>query len=122
MIRKRDTLLASLEYFRADGHHLVLNNLITFLYVAENSGITIKDMARLAQLSLPTASRAVRPFIDTGRPDPWRMSGLVGLAESPDDGRSRLLFLTDKGRAVVAKLDSFIREARPINPPPSESD
>ena len=59
-MRRRDSLLACLELFRRNTPDLWVNNILTFLYVCENEGLNIKELAQLARLSEPTASRSIR--------------------------------------------------------------
>ncbi len=114
-MRKRNTILAALERFRDGTPDLWVNNIVTFLYVSENEGINIKELAEISRLSLPTASRAIRSFaspreVDAARP----RLGLVDIFGNPSDGRGKLLFLSDAGRAMVEELDGLIAQARPI--------
>jgi DNA-binding MarR family transcriptional regulator len=114
-MRKRNTILAALERFRDGTPDLWVNNIVTFLYVSENEGINIKELAEISRLSLPTASRAIRSFASPGDTDSARPRlGLVDIFGNPSDGRGKLLFLSEAGRALVKDLDGLIAQARPI--------
>ncbi len=114
-MRRRDSLLACLELFRRNTPDLWVNNILTFLYVCENEGLNIKELAQLARLSEPTASRSIRSFATPSTPGVLKPAlGLVELSENPDDGRGRLIHLTDKGRELAHELDRLIAQARPI--------
>lgn len=115
-MRRRNTILAGLELFRSRTPDLWINNIVTFLYVCENEGLNIKELAQVSRLSEATASRSIRSFAAAGSPTALKPAlGLVELVENPDDGRGRLIFLTDAGRALAAELDGLIRQVRTID-------
>lgn len=112
-MRSRNTLLAALECFRNKTPDLWVNNIVTFLYVCENEGISINELAHVSRLSLPTASRAIRSFAVNDRRGGLGL-GLVELVENPADARSKLILLTEKGRQMALELDRLISLATPI--------
>jgi DNA-binding MarR family transcriptional regulator len=116
-MRRRDSILAALELFRKLTPDLWINNVLTFLYVCENEGLNIKELAQLARLSEPTASRSIRSFATPETPGAMKPClGLVELVENPEDGRGRLIYLTAAGRALALEIEAVISEARPIFP------
>jgi DNA-binding MarR family transcriptional regulator len=114
-MRRRNTVLASLEVFRHRTPDLWVNNILMFFYVCENEGANIKELAQLARLAEPTASRSIRSFAAADTPGARSPClGLVELVENPDDGRGRLVFLTPAGRELALRIDELIHETRPI--------
>ena len=116
MARRRNSLLQALEQFRAMDPGLVITDLIVFLYVCENEGLNVKELANVTRLTEATASRRARAL---GEPDaPGAMAPSVGLLEAfqGEDGRARLIYLTEKGRRVRDQLQRIIAAADPIIP------
>lgn len=116
MARRRNSLLQSLEQFRALDPGLVMTDLLVFLYVCENEGLNVKELAQVSQLTEATASRRARAL---GEPDaPGAMPPSVGLLEAfqGDDARARLIYLTEKGRRMRDQLQRTIGAADPIIP------
>lgn len=116
-MRQRNAILQALRLLKALDPRVSVNELIAFLYAAENEGLTVQDMAAISGLSQSTASRSLRAL---GPPDsPWSQSPALGLVEAylnPRDGRSHVIQLSAKGREVRDKLDAIIRQAAPIAP------
>jgi len=120
-MRRRNTILAGLEAFRRRTPDLWINNVLTFLYVCENEGINIKELAQVSRLSEATASRSIRSFASPKSPGALKPAlGLIELVENPDDGRGRLIYLTEEGRRLAAELDGLIREVRTIDLRPDD--
>jgi len=116
-MRRRNTILAGLELFRKKTPDLWVNNILTFLYAAENEGLNVKELAQVSRLSEATASRSIRSFAAPGASTALKPAlGLVELVENPADGRGRLIYLTDEGRRVATELDELILQAQPIAP------
>ncbi len=116
MARRRNSLLQALEQFRAMDPGLVITDLVVFLYICENEGLNVKELAAVSRLTEATASRRARAL---GEPDaPGAMAASVGLVEAflGDDGRARLIYLTEKGRRVRDQLQRIFGAADPIVP------
>jgi DNA-binding MarR family transcriptional regulator len=107
--RDRNAVLEGLELLRDRDAGLLLNSVIAFLYVAENEGIAVKDLAYLCRLNEATTSRAVRALTAPGARGALLPSlSLVVLVQNPQDARSRLIYLTDEGRVVRREIDAAI--------------
>lgn len=107
--RQRNAVLESLEAFRARDPTILLNSVVAFLYVAENEGLGVKELAYLCQLNEATTSRAIRALAAPEAPGALPPSlGLVVLLQNPRDARGRLIFLTDEGRALRRRIDAAI--------------
>src|SRR5215217_4375573 len=59
-VRRRSTILAAIEAFRRLDRGISLTNVLVFLYVAENEGLSVSELALASQLTSSTASRSVR--------------------------------------------------------------
>ncbi|MBS0295655.1 MAG: winged helix-turn-helix transcriptional regulator [Proteobacteria bacterium] len=113
--RRRNTVLEAIERFRRLDRELTVTSLLAFLYICENEGLSVSDVADLCGLGRTTASRACRAL---GEPA-YGLSlppslGLVTFHENPHDGRGKLLFLTERGRVLEAEIDAAIARAVPI--------
>jgi len=110
-MRTRNALLKAMQAFKALDPRISVNEVIAFLYAAENEGLSVQDVADLAGMTQSTASRSLRAL----GPDasPWSQPPAVGLVEAflnPHDGRSHVIHLTPAGRAFRDRLDEIIRE------------
>lgn len=114
--RRRNSLLAGLELFRAlNGASLGLTHFLTFLYVCENEGLSITELAVVARLSTATASRSIRGLARKGSLSslpPY--AGLIEVRALGPQVNSRTLVLTDRGRELRSALEAIIREAAPV--------
>ena len=114
-MRARNAVLQAIALFKAMDARVSVNEVICFLYAAENEGLTVQDMADLAGMTQSTASRSLRAL---GPPEsPWSQPPALGLLEAylnPTDARSHVIHLTAAGRALRDRLDAIIRDARPI--------
>jgi DNA-binding MarR family transcriptional regulator len=115
-IRRRNTVLATLELMRVAAPRLTVTELTVLLYVAENPGINIAELAMVARLNMATASRSARSLGHEGAPGALApYAGLVELMDNPRDGRGRLLRLSPAGLSLCAEIDSLIEKADPIS-------
>lgn len=114
-MRRRNTGLDIMERLRAQGDGMTFNAMLVFMYVAENEGINVSDLARVCRMTEATASRSARAQAAPGVPGglPPHL-GLLELKPDPYDGRGRLLFLSARGRELRDQIDAVIREARTI--------
>lgn len=113
--RRRDAILEALLLFRENNEHLTLNLLIAFLYICENEGLSIAELASVAGFTQSTASRCARALGPAN--STWSMPPALGLTEGllkPEDQRIHVIRLTEAGRAVRERLDAIIAQATPI--------
>lgn len=61
--RRRNTLLASLVLIRRLAPGITVSEILAFLYVAENPGVRVKELAALMETTAATASRASRALL-----------------------------------------------------------
>lgn len=116
-MRSRNAVLQALCLFKGLDARVSVNEVIAFLYAAENEGLTVQDMADVAGMTQSTASRSLRALGPAE--SPWSQAPALGLVEAylnPHDGRSHVIHLTAHGRELRDRLDAIIREAVQIAP------
>jgi DNA-binding MarR family transcriptional regulator len=115
--RLRNSCLQALETARAVSRDISLRDVVAFLYVAENEGINLKELAYACGFTHSTASRTARSMAAKGAPDALPpFLGLIDVRVSTTDMRGRTLHLTGEGRALRDALDVAILRAVPIAP------
>lgn len=115
-LRRRNTLLACLTLLRKRAPDITVSEILAFLYVAENAGIRVKELAALMMTTQATASRAARALVSRG--DPGALAPGRGWLVMSSNGReniSRHLYLTPLGAEVTSQLDVLIERAQPIS-------
>ena len=108
-VRRRDTVLATLEIFRGLDVGITTNNIVTFLYLCENEGISVTELAALAGLNPATASRSIRSLAAPGAR--WSLAPHLGLIEVLGYGVSRnskTLRLTPLGAEIRDRISALI--------------
>lgn len=113
--RRRNTLLAGIVLLKKLAPDITISEILAFLYVAENPGVRIKELAALMETTEATASRASRSLLDVRDPGaraPGR--GWLLMASNEREAVSRHLYLTEAGVELVQRLDALIESARPI--------
>ncbi len=116
-MRSRNALLQGMHAFKAMDPRVSVNEVIAFLYAAENEGLSVQDVADLAGFTQSTASRSLRALGPAA--SPWSQPPALGLIEAylnPHDGRSHVIHLTPAGREFRDRLDEIIRAAQTIAP------
>ena len=79
---------------------------ITFLEIAQNEGASLKDIAEETGISMSVMSRtigALSNYRRMGKP-----YGIITVKAAKDDGRRKELFLSAKGKKLMAKLVASI--------------
>ena len=111
-MRPRDTLLDALLAFKALEPRISVNEIVAFLYTCENEGLSVQELAHVARLTQSTASRSLRslgkPGSDWARPPAL---GLIDAFLNPNDGRSHVIHLSDKGHKLRDRLDAMIKRS-----------
>jgi DNA-binding MarR family transcriptional regulator len=98
-------VLEALELIREVTPKLGPVDQIALLYVAENPGISIAELAHVARVNMMTASRIARRLAGQGEGEG---AGLVDIRPNPADARGLMLFLTPEGAALCAGIDRSI--------------
>jgi DNA-binding MarR family transcriptional regulator len=107
--RRRNAVLEALLAFRAVDSRANLTDVLLVLYVAENPGINITELAEVTGLNMATASRCIRSLSDedtAGALPPY--SGLVAISPNPNDPRGRILRLSAAGEALCRRIDAAV--------------
>jgi DNA-binding MarR family transcriptional regulator len=114
-IRRRDAVLATLEAFRRIYPPISLTSVRAFLYVAENPGINVSELALACGLTDAGASRVARGLAGRGveRPLPPSL-GLLDCVTSLDDPRERVLRPSAHGQALIERIELLIAAHTPI--------
>jgi DNA-binding MarR family transcriptional regulator len=114
-MRRRSSALDALLAFRGLHPRASLSEFVAFLYVCENEGLSVQELAYVSGMSQTTASRNLRAL---GPPNSaWSVPPALGLVEAflrPTDGRSHILHLTPSGARLRERLDEIIARAQPI--------
>ena len=115
--RERDALLAALELFRGVEVPRSLTTLILFLYVCENEGLNVSELALAGGVQVAGAARLVKTLAGLVPEEPVPPEAvLFDLKSTPKDKRLRFVHLSPRGRALRDQLEDLIARATPINP------
>ena len=115
--RDRDSLLAALELFRSIEVPRSLTTLILFLYVCENEGLNVSELALAGGIQVAGAARLVKTLAGLVPEEPVAPEAvLFELKSTPVDRRLRFVHLSSRGRALRDQLDALIARATPISP------
>lgn len=119
--RRRNACLGALEEMRGICGDVQLSDALAFLYICENEGINISELAQLAGLGPSSASRAARRLIRAGAPCALAPSlGLIEMSVQRTDRRGRILTLTPGGQRLRTAMEALIAAATPIALAPLE--
>ena len=114
-MRRRNTVLQVLHLLKALEPRISVNEVIAFLYAAENEGLTVQDLACVAGMTQSTASRSLRALGSPG--SPWSSAPAVGLLEAylnPSDGRNHVIYLSARGREMRERIDALLLRGETI--------
>jgi DNA-binding MarR family transcriptional regulator len=115
-LRRRNSVLECLERCRRLVRPMSLSHVTVFLYIAENQGLNVTELADVCRTTTATASRTARALMVEGAMDSLPpFFGLVEAHPNPQDSKGRVLFLTKSGRRLRDELDEIIRQAVPIS-------
>lgn len=113
--RRRNTLLACLTLLRRLAPNISVTEILAFLYVAENSGVRVKELSELMSTTQATASRAARALVSEGDPGALPPSrGWLVMSSNGRENISRHLYLTPRGVQITVQLDALIGRGQPI--------
>lgn len=113
--RRRNAVLEAVVQVRRGAPQINLTAVMAFLYVAENPGINMVELAEVCGITVPTASRVARALATAtseGALPPYY--GLLEITNNPLDPRGRVLRLSQDGQRLCEKVEAVIREAHPI--------
>lgn len=110
-------LTVALARLKERGADLNISQITAFLYVCENEGLNLSELASVMSVTNQVASYTVRGLLAPDQPrviDP--ASGLVQTAVSESDGRALALSLTPRGVQLRNELDEIIRARCSLTP------
>jgi DNA-binding MarR family transcriptional regulator len=97
-----NTLFAAVEAMRAACPKLTLRQAILFLYVCENEGLSLHELAFVSRVGDATTSRGVK-MMSSEDPD-LMPTPLLRVQPHPADRRVVLISLTERGEALKAEI------------------
>lgn len=113
--RRRNSLLACLVALRRLAPDITVSEMLALLYVAENGGIRVTELAELMDTTKATASRAARALVSHGDPGALPPSrGWLVMSSNDREKISRHFYLTPLGAEITRKLDVMIARAQTI--------
>lgn len=113
--RRRNSVLEAVEAFQREDPAVTLFHLRAFLYVCENEGLSISELAQVCRTTCATASRTVQALGARRRsPGAVAVVPLVETRASHGDSKQRQVFLTTAGEQLRERLDGHIQQARLI--------
>jgi DNA-binding MarR family transcriptional regulator len=109
-----DPLVRVLEALRLLDPDLPIQYALSFLTIAQNEGLSIRDLSERLGIAQSSASRNVAAL------SKWHSFGkeghdLVQAEEDPRERRRKIITLTDKGRTLASHLADLIQ---PEHSPP----
>jgi len=115
LVRRRNTVLEALERMRKIEPQLNLMHVLTFLYICENEGLNVSELALVCRTTRASASRNARGLAERSAEGALAPHlGLVEVRPNPASPQGRVLYLTRAGRRMRGELEGLIAEARPI--------
>ncbi len=116
--RRRDTILAAIEAFREEELPRSLSSLMMFLYICENEGLTVSELAFVARVPVAKAARIVKMLAGEATEAPLAPErALFECRSSSQDRRLKFVYLAPRGRQICDRLEGLIAAATPIRSP-----
>ena len=116
--RRRSAVLSALEQVRTLHPGVNLTQMLAWLYIAENEGLSVTELSLALGTTVATASRTVRVLYGEGHSEALGPSvGLVEPRRNPSIPHARLLYLTPKGEQLRHRIDELIMAGVPIFAP-----
>ena len=114
-MRRRNTILAALELFRGEDLPRSLSSFLLFLYVCENEGLTVSELAHVTHTSVAMTARVVKMLAGDTTETPLAPDrSIFILKDSPLDKRLKLVHLSMHGKLLRNRCETLIAEASPI--------
>lgn len=103
-----DPLVRVLEALRTLDPDLPIQYALSFLTIAQNEGLSIRELSERLGIAQSSASRNVAAL------SKWHSFGkaghdLVQAEEDPRERRRKIITLTDRGRELAAQLSDLIQ-------------
>ncbi len=102
------SVLEAVRMFRLWGPTASLTDFMSLLYVCENEGVSVKELAYLGGTSAATMSRSIKYLAGYSECDlAAEYLCLLRLCSHPCDGRRRAVFLTEDGRQLKRDIEAL---------------
>lgn len=101
--KQMDSLMSALAELRDLDMDMPIAQALSLLLIAKHEGLSLSDLAKKAGVGMASASRYVAAFGKPTKPGA-KGFGLAVAVEDPMERRKKIINLTPKGRAFVAKL------------------
>lgn len=102
-VKQTAALMRALREFRELDPNMPLPQAMSLLLIAENEGLSFKELAQKLGLGVASVSRYVSDF-SVPRKLGAKGAGLVVAVEDPFERRKKIITLTSKGRALINKM------------------
>jgi DNA-binding MarR family transcriptional regulator len=113
--RGRNSVLEALETFRALDTPRAFHGMILFLYVCENEGLNVSELAYVADMQVATTARVVNILSGDGDDNALQADdALFEFRTSPNDRRLKFVHLSERGRALRDRMERIIAQATPV--------
>lgn len=102
------SVLEAVRMFRLWGPSASLTDFTSLLYVCENEGVCLKELAYLGGTSTATMSRSISFLAGSSEfSSTPECSCLLRLSSHPNDGRRRSVFLTEDGQQLRRDIEAL---------------
>ncbi len=113
--RERNAILSALEIFRTIDVPRNFYSMIVFLYVCENEGLNVSELAFVTRMRVATVARIVKVLAgDVAEEQVEPQNVLFEFRASDQDRRLKFVYLTERGRRLRDDLEGLIASANPI--------
>ncbi len=116
-VRRRNSVLDAVERVRRAAPQVNLTQVVAFLYVCENEGLNVSELAQVCRTTRATASRTAHALAvkgSAGALAPY--AGLLELRPNPTAAHGQMIFLSPAGQKLRVEIDGVIARAQRILP------
>jgi DNA-binding MarR family transcriptional regulator len=108
-------VLEAMEAFRALDPPRAFHAMILFLYVCENEGLNVSELAHVARMQMATTARVVNILSGDGEEGHLPPEeALFEFHSSTADRRLKFVGLSARGRDLRDRIEGFIARAAPV--------
>jgi DNA-binding MarR family transcriptional regulator len=115
--RRRNSALEAVERVRRAAPQMNLTQVVAFLYVCENEGLNVSELALICRTTRATASRTAHALAVKGAAGALApYAGLLELRPNPAAAHGQLIYLSPAGLKLRVEIDGVIARAQRILP------
>lgn len=100
-------LARATTYLMQFDREMPVSRLFIFLMVAQKDGVALAELSRVSGISRPAVSRIVGLLGDNPQRGAKDGLGWVNTVPDPEDPRRGLVYITPKGRKVLADIENL---------------